>query len=211
MPEFAADLKTPRWEIAKGGVDPEKLLESKRFLTIQAAYDVSEKAYENQVEAAYATGLLVRQTLFYDRYKDRSDWVTAEDVAVDQTTNCHGYSIVTSECLDHIGVPHYISYANTHSFITLQTSDGTHTNLIDTSEKKLYVDIGGAINETPFAQQTEAGTSAANKLNMDIVLARVDSPPVIDWMDFGSTRTTRSYSEASERDTILMLRTYSPQ
>ncbi|MDB5166949.1 MAG: hypothetical protein JWN26_94 [Candidatus Saccharibacteria bacterium] len=218
MPEFATDLKTPHHEIAQAGVDSESLLESTRFLTIQAAYDISKKTYEDQTEAAYATAHLVRQTLRFDTYEKRTDWVTADDVSEDQTTNCHGYSIVTSECLDQIGIPHYVGFANQHSFILLQTPNGMRTNLIDTAVKQLYVEIDGAIGEPPLAKQMDDATSAANQLNTDIVLARsefVDTNAAIyerPWLNFGANKlTTRRYSSSESYDNILMLRSYQPE
>lgn len=220
MTMFAAELTTPHPEIAQAGVEREKLLESTRFLTIAAAYNVSEGTYDDQVEAAYATANLVRQTLRFDakNYYGRKDLITPYDITKKQLTNCHGYSIVTSECLDEIGIPHYVAFANQHSFILLQTPDGGHTNIIDTAVKELYVGIDGDIDEPIIAEQINDGTSAANVLNMDSVLSKSNfkdgahAPEIYPWMDFGATRqTSRRYSNNEPQDRLLMLRSYKPQ
>jgi hypothetical protein len=219
MTVFSENLTTPHVEIAQAGVASESLLESARFLTIAAAYEVSEKTYDDQVEAAYATAHLVRQSLRFDTYETRSDWVSADDVATDQRTNCHGYTIVTSECLEHVGIPHYPALANQHSFIVLQTPDGTHTNLIDTAVKQLYVDSDGAISEPPIASQIAERMTGANELDMNAVLSqsgfsnKEQALYTYPWMSFQKFSTSsRTYAiEKEQRHNRLMLRTYEPE
>lgn len=215
-------LTTPHTDISEFGVIPEPLLDSARFKTIKAVYQSSEQSYDDQVEAAYATADLVRQTLRFEKHTPAHPPFSSEALIQTQRTDCHGHSIVTSECLDEVGIDHWISFANQHSFIVLEDKsrqDGAsrRVNLLDTAEKYLYIDMTSALAGTAFAEQ-EGEYGAVNTIRGDIILershfankeaARAKRP----WMSFVSESTRRFEDEmAMRRDDTLVMRSYRPK
>lgn len=214
---YADKLITPRAEIVKAGITPEPLLDSTRFRTIKAAYEASDRVYEDKVEAAYATANLVRQTLWFEPHTPEMPPFSPQSIADKQETNCHGHSIVTSECLDVIGVPHWVGFANQHSFLLLEDESSRRVNLVDTAVEHLYIDVTSAFIGVPLNEQN-GDLGAVNKLRGDVVLAQslfsdkekalADRP----WMSFTVGRDYRFKSEYEVRQAhTLMLRSYQPE
>ena len=214
---YADHLITPRPEMIKAGVAPEALLESTRLRTIKAAYETSDQTYDDRVEAAYATANLVRQTLRFEPHTPLHPPFSPEAIAETHRTNCHGHSIVASECLDAVGINHWISFANQHSFLLLEDESSHRVNLIDTAVKPLYIDITPAFGGTPLADQdNEYG--AVNRLRGDIVLGRSHFPDKEQalaerpWMSFTVGRDYRFKGEAAVRQaSTLVMRSYRPE
>lgn len=216
---FAERLVTPYSKIAREGIAPEPLLDSVRFRTIRAAYDASDHTYDDTVEAAYATADLVRQTLWFEPHKPDHPEFSPQNLAKTQQTNCHGHSIVTSECLDELRIPHLVGFANQHSFLLLQSEEGHQVNLIDTAVKQLYIDITPAVDGPRF-DTSHAGNGQVRRLRGDIILERSqfsnkdealkDRP----WMSFmvGHEAQFRFASHSAQtRANTLILRAYQPE
>ena len=214
---YADRLQTPRPDISDFGITPESLLDSTRLKTIKAAYHSSEQTYDDQVEAAYATANLVRQTLRFEQHTPSHPPLSPEALARTQRTNCHGHSIVASECLDGVGIDHWIGFANQHSFLLLEDASSGRINLVDTAVKPLYTDITPALAGSPLsAQSGEYGT--VNTLRGDIVLERshfTDKERALaerPWMSFTVGRDYRFKGEAAlRRANTLVMRSYQPE
>ena len=212
---YAERLTTPSPEIIKAGAEPESLLESVRLKTIKAAYEASDQSPEDKIEAAYATAHLVRQTLRFEPHTALQPKFSPESIATSQRTNCHGYSIVTSECLQEVEIDHRIGYANQHSFILLE--DERRVTLIDTPVRQLYTDITPAVIGAPLgAQEDERG--AVNMLRGDIILQQslfTDRERALaerPWLSFTVGRDYRFKGEDEERRAhTLVLRSYQPE
>ena len=220
MKSFSELLTTPHAEILeKGGIEPEPLTDSTRVRTIRAAYGASEKAYNDQVEAAYATANLVKDTLRFETYQGTEDWLTAEEMRLTQRTNCHGYSIVLSENLEALSIPHYIGFANGHSFILLQSDNGRHTHFIDTPVKELHTNIEGVVSAIPFAEQHKDGTSIVGVLDSKALLERSDfldrQKEIYErpWLSFTRSGMTTPFKLPANqaKDFQLILRAYAPK
>lgn len=215
---YADRLITPRPEIIEAGATPEALLRSMRLQTIQAAYESSEGTYEDSVEAAYATADLVRQTLRFEIHSPLHPALSPEVVTQTQRTNCHGHSIVASECLDAVGVDHWIGFANQHSFILLEDEPTGKVNLIDTAVKQLYTDVTPAIGGPSLHAQQLEDERLVNRLRGDIVLQRShfsDKTRALaerPWMSFTVGKDTwfKTDDEIRRADT-LVLRSYTPE
>ncbi|HMS92751.1 MAG TPA: hypothetical protein PKD28_00015 [Candidatus Saccharibacteria bacterium] len=215
-------LTTPHTDISEFGVTPEPILDSTRFKMIKEVYQSSEQSYDDRVEAANATADLVRRTLRFEKHTSAHPPFSPEMLGQTQRTNCHGHSIVTSECLDEVGVDHWISFANQHSFIVLEDElqhDGVshRVNLLDTAEKHLYIDMTSAFAGTALAKQGgEYG--AVNTIRGDIILERSHfankeaARAERLWMSFASESSRRFKDEmALRRDNILVMRSYRPE
>lgn len=215
---FAERLVTPYSRIAQEGIAPEPLLDSVRFRTIRAVYDASDHTYDDMVEAAYATAGLVRQTLWFEPHKPDHPEFSPENLSETQQTNCHGHSIVTSECLDELGISHLIGFANQHSFLLLQSDEDQQINLVDTAVKQLYIDITPAIHG-PRLDTTDEGNGQVRYLRGDVILDRsqfLNKEKALQerpWMSFMVGREAQfrfAPANVQERANTLILRAYQP-
>lgn len=215
-------LMTPHRDCSERNTTPEPILDSRRFTMIKAAYHSSDQSYDDRVEAATATADLVRQTLRFEKHTPFHPPFSPELLAQTQRANCHGHSIVTSECLDEVGVDHWISFANQHSFIVLEDEshdDGVtrRVNLLDTAEKQLYIDMTPAFAGGALAEQGgEYG--AINTLRGDIILERShfvnkeSAQAKRPWMSFVSENAHYMKDDAAlRRDNTIVMRSYRPE
>lgn len=60
-----------------------------------------------------------------------------------QTTNCYGYTILTSECLEAAGIPHYVGFTNDHAAIMLPQGNGFY--YLDSLYPRLNQELGNAV------------------------------------------------------------------
>lgn len=219
---YADRLITPHTDTIEAGVAPEPIFDSAKFKIITEKYHTSNRSYDDQVEAAYATAELVRHTLRFEQHGPVRPPLSPEALRRTQRTNCHGHSIVTSECLDVVGINHWVGFANQHSFIVLEDESrregvSRRLNLIDTAEKHLYIDMTPAFIGVALAEQDDA-RGTVNTLRGDIILnhsnfpnkevAQADRP----WMSFGSESGRRFKNEEDiRRDDTLVMRSYRPE
>ncbi len=158
---FSEKIAAPLPASIEAGLASEPLLESARFRKIQADFEGSDKSYDDSVEAAYQTAGLIRKYIeFSDRTTDQPE-LTPEWIGESHKTNCYGHTIITSECLERLGIDHYIGFANQHSFVLMQDADSGRVNLIDTPVEKLCTDITPALGDVALAASVEEYGSVA--------------------------------------------------
>lgn len=75
----------------------------------------NEAAQAEIVECAEQVAQTVSETLAYQSFADKSRTLSPEQLATDQISNCYGFTVVASECLESVGVPHWIGYVNDHA------------------------------------------------------------------------------------------------
>lgn len=176
---LAAELMTPKHRIAAQNIEigRERLLDSKQLKIIGAAYEQSPLAFEDATNAAVLVGHLVRQTLEFAPTTDGTPLLTAESIAERETANCYGYTIVASECLDQIGVEHYVGYVNQHAVVMLfdRTSGSRRSFLLDVATKEFYQETTKAVGgEDPLDQLWRGELRAINTLQTSELLRKVD-------------------------------------
>ena len=93
----------------------------------------------------------VHQSLIFRSNNDGQYDMTLEAVGNGQQANCHGHTIVLSECLDYVGIPHHIAYANGHSFALL-TDFGVNTYFLDAVSPYFNGSMHGAVNTSDLAE-----------------------------------------------------------
>jgi hypothetical protein len=168
---FSEKIMAPLPASIEAGLAPEPLLESARFREIKANYDGSDGSYDDAVEAAYLTAGLIRSCIQFSDHTPDQPALTPDWVGSSHKTNCHGHSIVASECLEYLGIEHYIGFANQHSFLLMQDVESDRVNLIDTPVEKLCVDITPALGAIAL-QESRKEAGSATYIQGDTILQR---------------------------------------
>ncbi len=176
---LAAELMTPRKSIAAGNIEigRERLLDSTQLKIIGTTYEQSPLAFEDATNAAVLVGHLVRHTLEFEDMDEATPLLTTELIAQREKANCYGYTIVASECLDQIGVEHYVGYVNQHAVVMLfdRTSGSKRSYLLDVATKEFYQETTKAVGgEDPLDQLWRGELRAINTLQTSELLRKVD-------------------------------------
>lgn len=90
-----------------------------------------------------------------------------ESINTLQTTNCFGYTLVASECLEKAAIDHWIAYANGHAFLLVPFSRG-RAYFMDALSPRMNGFIEGALERgspATIAKQIEADKRAVVMLN----------------------------------------------
>ena len=122
--------------------------------------------------------------------------LNADNIAKDEVANCYGHTIVASECLEELGIEHFISYANQHTFITLFDRDSNRSFMVDILTKELCCEITDAIgfgNKDPVEQLNCGELRAKSTLYTDVLLQKL--PPSINKSDFVAQREWLMFSD----------------
>lgn len=196
----------------------ELLLDSKPLQEIALEYKQSNKEFDDVMQAATQVSQLVRQTLNFASTDQRTPLLTAESLAERRATNCFGYTLVTSECLEKIGVPHYVSYANQHTFVTAIHPESQRLLMIDPTSSYLTCELTEAVGGKSPADQLQSGeVRAFNGLYAEALLKQL--PPEINrlvftsshpWLTFTNQDTT-SYVEPRPSDMRLQMISMLPE
>lgn len=164
---YIETVQTPHKQITQrdGLIDRHVLHGSRELRTIKAEFQSSDMYFDDMVEAARAVGGVVRRTLrFKVREKDDAA-IDPSNLAETNNTNCHGYTIINSECLSEINVPHFVGFANGHSFIMMLGVENQEVFLLDTSTREFYTDVTNAITSTPLDQFCRGEDFSENTLD----------------------------------------------
>lgn len=174
-----AGLKTPRRGIAESNpeIGRQRLPDSTQLKIIGTAYEQSPLTFDDAIEAAILVGHLVRQTLEFEDMDEATPLLTTELIAQREKANCYGYTIVASECLDQVGVEHYVGYVNQHAVVMLfdRTSGSKRSFLLDVATKEFYQETTKAVGgEDPLDQLWRGELRAINTLQTSELLRKVD-------------------------------------
>ena len=187
---LAAQLFTPKSSITEQNphIHRELLLESQQLRAINDEYEQSPKTFDDTARAAMSVASLVRETLDFAPTSNSSQPLRAEIIAETEAANCFGHTIVTSECLERLGIEHFISYANQHTFITLFDRQSNRSFMIDVKTRELCCEMTGAVGrENPLNQLWRGQLRAENSLFTDDLLLR-QLPPSVNREDFLAVR-----------------------
>lgn len=187
---LAAQLFTPKSSITEQNphIHRELLLESQQLRAINDEYEQSPKTFDDTARAAMSVASLVRETLDFAPTSNSSQPLRAEIIAETEVANCFGHTIVASECLDRLGIEHFISYANQHTFITLFDRQSNRSFMIDIKTRELCCEMTGAVGrENPLNQLWRGQLRAENSLFTDDLLMR-QLPPSVNREDFLAVR-----------------------
>ena len=211
-------VKVPSPSSSEANAARQPLTHSYQFEEIRKSYEDSSKSYDDDVAAAYAVASLIREAITFSEHTSKQPELSPEWIESGHTTNCHGHSIITSECLDQLGIPHRVSFANQHSFLLMEDDVSGRVNLIDTPVEKLCTDItpalgGFALNEFSRDQ------GGANFIWGNIILYRSQfgnkqrALKIRPWLSFHAENNGPLFLTDSQNDleSRLILRTYEPE
>ena len=187
---LASQLLTPKRRFVEqdDSLQREPLLESQQLRLIRATYEQSPKTFDDITEAATSVAHLIRQTLDFASTGSLSPALEPETIAETEAANCFGHTIVASECLEELGIEHFISYANQHAFVTLFDRQSDRSFMIDVATKELCCEMTGTIGrQNPLDQLCRGQLRAENSLFTDDLLLR-QLPPSINREDFLAVR-----------------------
>ena len=194
---LSTQLLTPRSDIAeKRGVKRELLLESEKLCDIKNVYEKSDRTFDDIAEAAKSVAELVRETLYFRSTDSSSREFNADNIAKYEVANCYGHTIVASECLEKLGIEHFISYANQHTFITLFDRSSDKSFIIDVLTEELRCEMTDAIGFDGIdpAEQLYYGELRANStLYTDLLLQKL--PSSVNRSDFVARREWLMFSD----------------
>lgn len=213
---ISAELMTPKQRLVDSNPElkRELLLDSQQLKLLKTSYEQSPREFDDATETATGVAQLVRQTLDFAVTSSDSPLLNAENLANREATNCFGHVIVASECLEQIGIEHFVSYANQHAIITLFDQGSERAFLLDVATKELCFDITGAIGGNDPLYQLAAGKlRAVNTLYSTELMKHL--PPSIDrerfigsrpWLTFDDSDQAR-FREQRPADWMLQLLT----
>ena len=210
---LATRLLTPKSSHVEqdGNGRRELLFESRQLRAIEAEYEQSPKTFDDAAKATMSVASLVRETLDFASTGHFSQPLQAEIIAETKVANCFGHTIVASECLERLGIEHFISYANQHTFITLFDRQSDRSFMIDVKTRELCCEMTGAVGrENPLDQLWRGQLRAENSLFTDDLLLR-QLPPSVNREDFLAVREWLRFPDThlehrdSRRGSILQM------
>ena len=194
---LSSQLLTPKSSMAeKEGSSRESLLGSREFCNVKSMYESSSKTFDDIAKVAERVAGIVRNTIDFRATSHSSSPLNADNIAKDEVANCYGHTIVASECLEELGIEHFISYANQHTFITLFDRDSNRSFMVDILTKELCCEITDAIgfgNKDPVEQLNCGELRAKSTLYTDVLLQKL--PPSINKSDFVAQREWLMFSD----------------
>lgn len=213
---LSSELITPKEQLRRQ--DPTllqaPLLKSPRLKRIAAAYreSGSPASFGDVIEAVVEVGNLTRHTLSFSSMSE------IHLPALDPTalrerpiTNCYGYTIVASECLEGLDIEHYISVTNQHAFITVFKPESDKAFMLSVADKELYVDVTDVIGGThPLDQLAVGELFAENTFYSENLLSKIDDDGLMSrrpWLHFATDHKSR-YGKLRQEDFIPIMRTY---
>ena len=215
---LSANLMTPKRQLVKAepGLRRELLLDSQQLKLIRAVYEQSPQTYDAATKAAVNIVQVVRQTVDFAPTSADSPLLDAVEVAGCEATNCFGHVIIASECLEQLGIEHFVSYANQHAMVTLFDRGSERAFLLDVATEELCCDMTGVIGSgapNPLDQLAMGELRAVNTFFSGELLKRL--PPSVDrqkfinsrpWLSFDAIDVAQSH-EYKPRNRILQFLT----
>ena len=178
-------------------------------------YEKSDKTFDDVAEAAKSVAELVRETLYFGSTDRGSRELNAENIAKYEVANCYGHTIVASECLEKLGIEHFISYANQHSFITLFDRGSDRSFMIDVLTKELCCEMTTAVGFTsshPLDKFSCGELKSQDSLKTDELLKQL--PATVNWAEFIDKRPwfmfpdRRDYMDGYGKFALLQMLTF---
>ena len=194
------------------------LLDSPRMKRIAAAFEETSgrHTFADTVEVAVEVGNLVRHTLSFSSMSE-AQLPPLDPAALHErpVTNCYGYTIVASECLDKLGVEHYIRFANQHAFVTIFKPGSNKAFMLSVADKELYLDITEVIGGAhPLDQLAVGELFAENTFDSEMLRDKIDDDDVRadlmnrrPWLHFATDHKHR-YERLTQADFTPIMRTY---
>ena len=216
---YSDKLYTPHHENADSENDRYLLVASPKISDIGRRFVESDGAYTDVRDASFSMAKLVSKTLRYERMSTDNPSMSEEQVAAQQATDCYGHTIVLSELLDSIDVPHYVGYANRHAFVVAGNESGG-LYLADPLSPHLSGDVTSALSGPSIDNQLQEGVDFASVFlktdrlieassSLDDVRSAAAKHP---WLMFGKDPGLIAGGDVlNPHDTRLVMNLYKPE
>ncbi len=124
-----------------------QLQEINAYLTALKAGD--REAYNHEsIKAADVISQGVHRALWFKESNEGdTSLLSPENFCKEQTSNCYGYTIVLSECLEKAGIRHWVSFVNGHALTVVQSSKETDPWVIDALSPQLNAALGDSVSK----------------------------------------------------------------
>jgi hypothetical protein len=184
---------------------------------VMDSYEESSKTHEDNVTYALEAAEIVRRTLNFKRDTRARPYLSPENLETDKSTNCYGYTIVASELLEHIGIPHYVAYANGHAFVLLHDEAHGKSFMIDSVTKELNMDISDMTS--PESRDTSSEAFSFQYLDGMAVLENAGFDDIYEatmdnlWLTFADNRLMQNWTlrrEDFKRKSRIIMTTFPP-
>ena len=180
------------------------------------AYETSSQTFDDRVQLALKVQSTVSQRLRFSSVKSRPDLpLTAEQIKQDQTTNCYGNTIVTSELLEQLGVPHFVGFVNQHSFVWLYDHPSGESLLLDSHPVLRQVTTSAIEGQPPKEWQLDAGPLFIDiRLHPHALLSQITDPKKREkaaeqpWLGFNETVEQNFRDQNTSDNYSLPMRLY---
>lgn len=212
---IAEKLQIPKSSTVEHSLSQERqfLLGSRQLNKLKEIRERSSGSFDTNFAIAKEVAALVHASLDFAPTGNFTPLLTAESIAKREATNCFGHTVVLSECLEEVGIEHFICYANQHTFVALFDRKSDRAFMVDPLSEHLTCEITKAVvGEDPLTQLELGELRAVNKLYTDEILATL--PPSVNKEAFVGSRPWLSFdrdalyrTEPNPRDTQLQLLT----
>lgn len=198
----------------EGGAD-ELLFESQALNGIKRCFENSPKDFAAQAEAASRVGQLIRQTVRFSSTNSNTPLLRPEMLAENPIANCIGHTILSSECLEKVGIDHYIVFMNDHAVLIVPDTDNQNAFLLDAVVEGFCVETAGfadlrGVDRRLTSGELFADTTFDSLKFMGEQTTRAPIDTLIDkhpWMSFSSEEKLLR-DENTARDFTLKARIY---
>lgn len=116
---------------------------------LAALKEGDREAYNHETaKAADAISKGVHRALWFkESTQGDPSLLTPESLSEEQTSNCYGYTIVLSECLEKAGIRHWVSFVNGHALTVVQPSKEADAWIIDALSPQLNAALGDSVSK----------------------------------------------------------------
>ena len=152
---IAEKLQTPKSSAVEHGLSQERqfLLGSRQLNKLKEIHEHSSGSFDTSFAISKEVAALVHASLDFVPTGNFTPLLDAESIAKREATNCFGHTIVLSECLEEVGIEHFICYANQHTFVALFDRKSDRAFMVDPLSEHLTCEITKAVvGEDPLTQ-----------------------------------------------------------
>lgn len=221
---YAELLNTPHLSRLPEDGAQQPLLESFDAASIQSRLALAEGTghYGAQVFVeATAVAKTVSDGLCFQSNKKWARDFTPEIVQEEQKTNCYGHTIVLSECLENVRIPHHIVYTNGHAFVMV-SDFASFAWMIDAGEPTMNGNMMNSLSKTGLNEVPDQlakyhrgsvkfrTLDYIKEVKSDVAIETVTSN--IQWLTIASIMKNYQFKpeNAFEEDHRLKLSVYEP-
>jgi|GEM_PF-2874603 hypothetical protein len=185
----------------------ELIISSEAFRKIDYDFSLSDKRLPDKIKAATDLCDIIRKNLWFEPLNADTPVLSEQFIDTEHRTNCFGYTIVCSECLDKLSMDHNVAFANGHSFVLIRDMEGCY--LCDSTSKDVSGQITGNLDNNFIDKHLKENGCTDVYLNTRLIKLNDESCLGFDelaighpWMSFHNYE--RDYDRKDCDDRLIM-------